>query len=223
MKTSEYYKQLILLLQSGEKIFINCERKINESGEIKIPICENFGWNSVGALTLGKCGELYAEYILNCLNCATYESVVDDHGVDLIAEYNNSYFKIQVKTIRDNNYTFIREGNPVIDKDFYVFYNRVSDNGQPKAYFFPMNYVLGRINDSENKQYICFKYREYKDKASKPEFGISATQKLFDEHSDSVISMENVDYYCVADGWDIKSERFDKIIQMNQGVDRILT
>lgn len=209
------FEQQILALQSGEKIFENGKTIITEDGNKVQYEHMELDWNDISPLTMGKCGELYAQYILSILGCNTYEALVDDHGVDLIAEFNKTYYKIQVKAIRNENYTYIKENNPVINDKFFLMYIRVSNIGIPKAYLFPMNYIINRIGKEDKAQYICFSYHKYIDKVSHPEYGISASKKHFECCDESGLNNANVSYFCVANGWEIIAKRFMDIINMN--------
>lgn len=205
-------KQLILCLQTEKDIFCNGDSIVNEKGKSIVFEEEKLFWNEMKALQLGKCGELYAQYVLEGMGCVIYESIVDDHGVDFLAKYNDFFYRVQVKTIRKKNYTFIRKNNLPIDFSFYVFYIRVSDNGIPVAYFFPMNYIIRQIpEEGENKcKFKCFTDREYISKESKPEYGISGANKYFCTEGD-----DSVDFYCIARGWELMADRFSLIMNKN--------
>lgn len=202
-------RELITSLQVEKNIYYDGETMITEEG-INVNICEKeINWNSVGSLTLGKIGELYAQYILRQFGCTTYEALVDDHGVDLIAKYGDKYFKIQVKTIRNNNYTFVRKDNPIIDEIFFVFYIRVSEEGIPMAYLFPMKKIVDRLGNKKGSKYMCFSYHDYLNCPS--EYGISAASKFFDDNGSSLTD-ECSTYYLIAEGWDFNKKQFEKIV-----------
>ena len=59
---------------------------------------------------LGIFGEYYAKMFLISYGIDLYSTVVDDHGVDFVAETKKGFFKVQVKTIRSGtNYIFMGE------------------------------------------------------------------------------------------------------------------
>ena len=210
------FKRLIIALQNGDNLFWDGDSIRDENGT---PVkCDesNLDWNDLEHLELGKCGELYAQYVLSGLGMTTFEALVDDHGVDLIAGNINCFIKVQVKTIRYDHYSFIKEGNPPIDERFFLLYIRVIDGGKPKGYFFPMNFIVNKLK-KYNSKYGCFSYHKYIGKKSHPEYGISAAKMYFD---DEKYEDKNDDFkaeeYCVSDGWNIKSDRFAKLIAMNK-------
>ena len=149
-------------------------------------------------MTLGKIGELYAKFIICQLCCTTYDALVGDHGVDLIAKYNNKYFKIQVKTIRNNNYTFVKKDNSIIDEKFFIFYIRVSEEGRSMAYLFPMQKIVNRLGNINGSKYMCFSYHDYLNCPSK--YGVSAASKYFGDNTSS-LNDGCVSHYLISEGW----------------------
>ena len=62
-----------------------------------------------------------------------------------------------------------------------------------------------------------FTNREYIDKKSAPEIGISSA-KLYFEKNNSY--NDNALYYCIANGWECDTEKFEIIIKQNYIISR---
>lgn len=209
MKDYQVFQNRILNLQSGEIVFYNRESVINESGKEIKSLSNTMNWNNLESLKLGKCGELYAEYIFSCLGCMVYEPMVDDHGVDLLIKHNMDFYRVQVKTVRNYNYTFIKKDNPPIDTTYYLLYVRVLEDKEPQAYLFPMKYVLDKLGRNDGAKHLCFTYREY----TNPEIGISSAKKYFEENNGEE---ESTSMYCISNDWNYYKEKFEAILGLNK-------
>ena len=88
---------------------------------------------------LGIFGEYYAKMFLISYGIDLYSTVVDDHGVDFVAETKKGFFKIQVKTIRGGtNYIYMGEKYfNISEKNLYLLIVHLKDNEEPVLYLIP--------------------------------------------------------------------------------------
>lgn len=183
---------IAILSNPGKHIYHNQENSIgdylvSEDGADLNMSAEVNNWEKImgNSLLLGKCGELLVQCILEEWGYKVYTPLVDDHGIDMIAidtKGEKREIKIQVKTVKEGHYCFIRESNFLSDENFYVFYIRVSQNGVPSVYIYPAELWPEKnkkvITRSENGQ---FTYHPYcgDDQVSKAEYGISGAAKYY--------------------------------------------
>ena len=66
-------------------------------------------WSERTGLEIGRYAEYYAKMEFTSYGFEVFTSELDDHGVDFIAHHpkDNTYYEIQVKSIRDYNYAFV--------------------------------------------------------------------------------------------------------------------
>lgn len=98
----------------------------------------NLSWSQISPLQLGKIAEYYAQAEFLSYGFEIYDTAVDDRGIDFIARKNDEFFEIQVKAVRNYNYTFISESKmPRLSEKRLVCYMNFIDNEQPIAYVIP--------------------------------------------------------------------------------------
>ena len=162
------------------------------------------------SLILGKCGELYAQHLLETMGYTVYQPIVDDHGIDLIAKKNGKdILYVQVKTVKAGNYTFIKEKNfpdENDEKNFVVFYIRVGEDGVPRTYVFTRKQWPEKnekkIEHPDDKR---FSYNPYANgQKSEPEYGISGAKKYYSEN----------DKFCIDSNgsWECNEDEFNRIV-----------
>ena len=126
----------------------------------------NLNWDDLSSQQLGRYGEYYAMMEFTSYGLEVYRSEVDDHGVDFIAKNKSGkIYEVQVKSVRNNSYTFIRNNKIELDDNHLVFYIRFNDGELPDCYVFPAT-VWNNPNE-------VFKSRDY----SKPEYGINMCKR----------------------------------------------
>ncbi len=76
----------------------------------------------------------------------------------------------------------------------------VSDDGKPKLYLFPVNYIVNKLGVQDKKHCLNFTYYEYNDGNSKAEYGISSAEKYYKDDNSGVV------FYCISKEWDINNE-----------------
>ena len=98
----------------------------------------NLKWSEISHLQLGKIAEYYAQAEFLSYGFEIYDTVVDDRGIDFIARKNDGFFEVQVKAVRNYNYTFISESKmPQLSGERLVCYMNFIDDEQPIAYVIP--------------------------------------------------------------------------------------
>ena len=67
-------------------------------------------WSKLNHLQLGKYGEYFAKMEFTKTGFDVYTAEVDDKGIDFVVRKNETeYFDIQVKSVRNNNYVFMKK------------------------------------------------------------------------------------------------------------------
>lgn len=170
-------QQEILAIQMKKPIYVGREIVDEDGNEVKpdVPL----DWSNLSAQSLGKCGELYARFILEFCGYRTYTSSVDDHGIDLLAkDANDKVFKIQVKTVTAGSYTFVREKH--FDEDLIVFYFRIVGKRANLYIYHRADFPEAVLDGSV----VCdqFSYHSYHGDGYKSaaEYGISGAKKYYD-------------------------------------------
>lgn len=98
----------------------------------------NLNWSEISHLQLGKIAEYYAQIEFLSYGFEIYDTVVDDRGVDFIARKNGTVYEIQVKAVRNYNYTFISESKmQQLTAERIVCYMNFIDGEQPVLYVLP--------------------------------------------------------------------------------------
>jgi hypothetical protein len=112
-----------------------------------------------------------------------YTAEVDDKGIDFVVRKSEAeYFDIQVKSVRNNNYVFMRKEVFSPRKNLFLALILFEDNKEPTLLLIPSL-------DWQNKIHSCLVERNYEGKKSKPEWGISITKS----NAEEVKSLYNFD------------------------------
>lgn len=127
----------------------------------------NLIWSQISHLQLGKIAEYYAKIEFLSYGYEVYDTAVDDRGIDFIVRKNDVFFEIQVKAVRNYNYTFISESKmPNLSDKRLVCYMNFVDNESPNVYVIP---AAAWINPSE-----VFTHKKYE---NGDEYGINYSRK----------------------------------------------
>lgn len=128
-------------------------------------------WSELTPMQLGKYGEYYAKMEFTSYGFDVYTSEVDDHGVDFIAKNGNGvFYEIQVKSIRDDNYVFIKKSKLILKDNHLICLIRFNDGELPDCYVFPATVF-------NNPDGSLFTSKDYEGLKSLPEYGISIKKK----------------------------------------------
>lgn len=107
-----------------------------------------------------------------------YTSEVDDHGIDFVAKGKNGiFYEVQVKSVRNDNYVFIRKSKIVLDDKHLVCFIRFNDGELPDCYVFPATVWM-------NPDGSLFTSKDYESLKSAPEYPhhvIYSANNLFPE------------------------------------------
>lgn len=211
-------KKLLLYVQANpeEHLYYNekSQEFVSESGKTPAnPKSDILNWKDMlnNSLKLGQCGELYTQHLLETMGYDVYRPYVDDHGIDFLAQKvgcNN--LLVQVKTVKQGNYTFIKKSNFHKDKNFVVFYINVNKEGEPSVYVYP-----SKAWPEENETEISyaddrrFTYHPYagKGQKSKAEYGISGAKKYYLADDKFCIDTDDL-WVCNAEKFNIIKEKY---------------
>lgn len=208
-------KRVLLTVQNNPDEFICYNEKTNEiisenGRTLAEPQSDIMNWKRLmsDSLKLGKCGELYAQYLLETMGYEVYHPFVDNHGIDLIAtKSDGSKLLVQVKTVKEGNYSFVQRDNFYRDDNFVVFYIRVDKDGVPYVFVYPSKVwpeeSESEITSSYDGRFTYHPYAE-DDQKSKAEYGISGANKFY--------SFD--DEFCVNTGsfWNVNKEKLNRIV-----------
>lgn len=129
-----------------------------------------YAWNKLNHLQIGR----YAEYLVKMEfvrhGFDVYTSEVDDRGIDLVVRRDkDTYYDVQVKSLHKGNYIFFQKDNfdprPNLFAAVVIFYE-----GEP-----PHLYLIPSV--AWNKPNFLLVNYDYKNRKSKPEWGLSVTKK----------------------------------------------
>ena len=136
----------------------------------------NTNWSKLNHLQLGRYAEYYAKMEFASYGFEVYTSEVDDRGVDFVAKAptENKFFEVQVKAVRDYNYTYISKSKmPTLSDDRLVCYLHFIKGNLPDVFIIPAsawrkpNEVL--VDHDYDKPGLI----------SKPEWGINVSKKNY--------------------------------------------
>jgi len=117
----------------------------------------------------GGIGELLAQAEFLKHGFHVYNSVVDDIGIDFIAENDSGKrFYVQVKTVTDGNYTFIRESEFRGTDDYLVLYTILDNDGSYDSYIIPESAWVTACDEGV----LSHRLYDRPDQKSEEEYGI---------------------------------------------------
>ena len=134
-------------------------------------------WKDLNHLQLGKYAEYLAKMKFTKSGFDVYSAEVDDKGIDFIVRRPprseltpKVFFEIQVKSVRDGNYTFIsKDKMDINDPLFLVCFLQFVDFEEPKVHLIPAT-AWQEPNE-------VLKTKDYDGLKSKPEWGIVSSKK----------------------------------------------
>lgn len=131
----------------------------------------NTNWSRLNNLQLGKYAEYYAKMEFASYGFEVYTSEVDDHGIDFIVKNGNGEFlEIQVKSVRQANYVFMRKEKWNINSNnTYLALLMFEDDKLPDFYLIPSTAW------QTPNTLLCDK--NYEGLKSKPEYGLNLSKK----------------------------------------------
>ena len=132
-------------------------------------------WSILNHLQLGKYGEYFAKMEFTKAGFDVYTTEVDDKGIDFVVRKNeNEYFDIQVKSIRNSNYVFMKKDVFVPKKNLYLTLILFEENKEPSLLLIPSL-------DWLNKTRVYLVDRDYVGMKSHPEWGININKSHIED------------------------------------------
>lgn len=132
-------------------------------------------WSKLSHLQLGKYGEYFAKMEFTKCGFDVYTAEVDDKGIDFVVRKNESeYFDIQVKSVRNNNYVFMRKEVFSLRKNLLLALVLFEDGEEPKFLLIPS------LDWKKSKNGFLVE-KDYENLKSKPEWGIKMTKSGMDD------------------------------------------
>jgi hypothetical protein len=181
-KNTDFLIKYLFCLHRGEKFADGTIASAISNGNLDIALLSiinnelsnNFYWQNLSNLGLGKFSEYLAKIELLKYGFQVYQSEVDDRGIDFIAKSGTSFIEIQVKSVRlkTTNYVFFTKSELFFLRDsLFICLLIFFDNLNPKIYLIPSN-------DFNNNNGL-FVDRDYNPEInkSKPEWGIQLSKK----------------------------------------------
>jgi hypothetical protein len=137
-------------------------------------------WSRLTHLQVGKYAEYFVKMEFTLYGFDVYQAEVDDKGIDfVIRKGQQTYYDIQVKSVRGFNYIFFRKECFELRENLYAAIVILEDGEMPKLFLIP---ATAWCNPNS-----IFVNRTYEPPAkSKPEWGLNLSaknQQLLNEYS----------------------------------------
>ena len=143
-------------------------------------------WSKLNSLQLGKFGEYFTKMEFTKEGFDVYTTEVDDKGIDFVVRKNEKeYFDIQVKSVRNYNYIFVRKDIFTPRKNLLLAVVLFKQNEDPTLLLMPS------LNWIELKHKFLTE-RNYDGKRSKPEWGINIGKSNIEEIKSHYLFSEQV-------------------------------
>ena len=130
----------------------------------------NMNWSELSSLQIGRYAEYYTKMEFASYSFEVYTSEVDDHGIDFIVKKGDSYFEIQVKSVRNSSYVFMSKDKwDISNRNLYLALLLFTDGQLPEIFLLPAT--------AWNNEDDLLKDRDFKDNKSKPEYGLNISKR----------------------------------------------
>ncbi|MEA4926627.1 MAG: DUF4365 domain-containing protein [Syntrophomonadaceae bacterium] len=134
---------------------------------------QRYNWSALTHLQIGRYAEFLVKMEFTMFGFDVFTAEIDDKGIDLIVRKNDAvYYDVQVKSARLSNtsYIFIQKDKFELRDNLYAVIVLFDKDGKaPNLYLIPSK-AWEKPND-------LFRDREYKDKKSKPEWGLNISRR----------------------------------------------
>jgi len=125
-------------------------------------------WSKLNHLQIGKYGEYFSKMAFTREGFDVYTSEVDDKGIDFVIRRNEKeFFDVQVKSIRNNNYVFMRKEVFRPRKNLFLSLLLFDNNDD-----LPTLLLVPSLDWIEKKHSALIE-RNYENSKSNPEWGLS--------------------------------------------------
>ena len=129
-----------------------------------------YNWSRLNHLQLGRYAEYFVKMEFTLFGFEVYTSEVDDRGIDFVVRKDeNSYYDIQVKSVRGLNYIFFLKDKFSLRRNLLAAIVLFFEGDFPQLYLIPSEAWL--------KPDGLLVSRDYEGKKSKPEWGLNITQR----------------------------------------------
>lgn len=126
-------------------------------------------WSSLGKQHLGKFAEQLFHVQFAMAGARVYLPAVDDHGIDFLALLRGRRLEIQIKSVRNEGYVFLRKKHAQLSPDFWIGIARFVDGSMPELCLVP--------STSWDPPGDLFVSRDYEGLKSEPEWGLTLSAK----------------------------------------------
>lgn len=131
---------------------------------------EKFHWNHLNSQQIGRYAEYYAKMEFTLYGFDVYTTEVDDQGIDfVIRKSEESYYDIQVKSIRGSNYVFFPKDKFILRRNLIAILAIFSEGKGPDLFLIP-----SLVWEKPNRLFVS---HDYLGKKSKPEYGINLSKR----------------------------------------------
>ena len=129
-----------------------------------------YQWDKLNNQQTGSYAEYFVKMEFTMFGFQVYTTEVDDRGIDFVCKYEKgSYIEVQVKSIRDFNYVFMRKDHFQPHEYLYLALVILLQDKEPELYLIPSKSWL-----NPNTLFVS---RDYINKKSKPEWGLNISRK----------------------------------------------
>jgi hypothetical protein len=129
-----------------------------------------YNWKALNRQQVGTFSEYFVKMELTMLGFQVYSTEVDDRGIDFVVRYEKGPFlSIQVKSIREKGYVFMRKEKFDLSTDLYLALAILDEGSEPRLFLIP--------SEAWKEPNTLLVDRDYIGKKSKPEWGVNLSKK----------------------------------------------
>jgi len=129
-----------------------------------------YNWKALNRQQVGTFSEYFVKMELTILGFQVYSTEVDDRGIDFVVRYEKGPFlSIQVKSIREKGYVFMRKEKFDLSTDLYLALAILDEGSEPRLFLIP--------SEAWKEPNTLLVDRDYIGKKSKPEWGVNLSKK----------------------------------------------
>ncbi len=129
-----------------------------------------FDWSKLNHLQVGRYSEYFVKMAFTKAGLDVYTAEVDDKGIDFVIRRDaQTYFDVQVKSVRGLNYVFFAKDKFMLAANMWAAVVVFLEGEEPRLYFIP---AMAWSTPSP-----LLVSRDYEGKKSKPEWGLNLSKK----------------------------------------------
>ena len=127
-------------------------------------------WSKLNHLQVGRYAEYFVKMAFTKAGLDVYTAEVDDKGIDFVIRRDaDTYFDVQVKSVRGMNYVFFPKDKFVLADNLWAAVVIFLEGELPRLYLIPA--TVWRTPTA------LLVSRDYEGKKSKPEWGLNLSKK----------------------------------------------